>query len=64
MLSPVMFICSKSSVYVALSLVSTFLNFTGLFVVLRVELLIFIVVGICGGDNGTVSACFDDFNVK
>ena len=58
MLSAVMVICSKSLVYVVLSLVNAFLYVVGLFVVLRVELL----VGICGGNNGFISVCFDDLN--
>ena len=44
MLLVVMFICSKSSVYAVLSLVSTFLNVVSLFVVLGAELLTFLLL--------------------
>ena len=44
MLSAVMVICSKSSVYAVLSLVSAFLNVAGLFVVLGAELLAFLLL--------------------
>ena len=48
MLSAVMVICSKSSVYVVLSLVSAFLNVAGLSVVLGAELLTFLLLAYVG----------------
>ena len=44
LLSAVMVICSKSSVYAVLSLVSAFLNVAGLFVVLEAEFIAFLLL--------------------
>jgi len=44
MLLAVMVICSKSSVYAVLSLVSAFLNVTSLFVVLGIEFIAFLLL--------------------
>jgi len=44
LLSAVLVICSKSSVYAVLSLVSAFLNVAGLFVVLGVEFIAFLLL--------------------